>query len=418
MTLSKQTEQELSGKLKAWAICLFLILCPIAFTPQMTDIRVFQEHFYQVSAIVLISLFIGNLWISAFILWNLYLFIHNGAQVGSMQVGNIIFGALLFRFTRNYFKKESFTPYFKVFVGISLLSMLWMVLQHFGIDPIFIGKSANNTVRFGQSYNDPTGLFALKAANAIYLSVALPAVLTVCPILAALFVPALVACRSSAAALGLLFAIPFYLWNRFGRKVGLIATSVMAIGAASFFWFDLKDDSMTFNSRFPHWHQVVRFSLLHSQGYGPDSFRNHNKHKNFEFVSDRHYNPATLYQESDKKMIWVPYYTNEGHKKELNTKDIMDSEGAMQINKWQEAHNEYIQAFFEYGIFGLLLIIGFIAQIIRRFYFATKTLEVITLASMIAVFLLTSVTQFPFHLARLGFMFPILLGVFFSKTEK
>ena len=52
-----------------------------------------------------------------------------------------------------------------------------------------------------------------------------------------------------------------------------------------------------------------------------------------------------------------------------------------------------------------------------RFWTSTKNVETIALTSAIIIFGVFSMTQFPLHIARVGYLLPVLGGLFFISTE-
>lgn len=70
--------------------------------------------------------------------------------------------------------------------------------------------------------------------------------------------------------------------------------------------------------------------------------------------------------------------------------------------KLYEAHNEYIQIWFETGIIGLLLVIVFLGNIARRCFYDIK--QKIPLITAFIMILFISVLSFPFHVASTAFI--------------
>src|SRR3990167_6433332 len=135
----------LLNKARHWAMVIFLFSIPL-FQSTTAPARVYQESWFQYAAIVLTSLFIGNFWIGAFLVWNVFTYILGGADVGSRQLLNVLFGSLLFMFSRWYFKKNRFEDYYKPLVLLGSISIFWMGLQVLGIDPLFHGAAPNGEI--------------------------------------------------------------------------------------------------------------------------------------------------------------------------------------------------------------------------------------------------------------------------------
>ena len=148
-------------------------------------------------------------------------------------------------------------------------------------------------------------------------------------------------------------------------------------------------------------------------GWGPDSFRNYNKNKKFLFKSDEDYNPM-LMEKKDATTEILSYYSVDMTKLPDNLKGRIPKN----INTWGEAHNEFLQFLFEYGLFGVLFISLFLKEMYDRFVLSNKSREVLALFGMLMVLFLASMTQFPFHVARISGILGILLGAYFSFTDK
>ena len=103
-----------------------------------------------------------------------------------------------------------------------------------------------------------------------------------------------------------------------------------------------------------------------------------------------------------------------------NGKWVERFQGKKPVNPvgWQEAHNEYLQLWFEYGLIGLIILFFFFRDLIFRFRQAPKTSEILTLFGCLITYALLSIVQFPFHLARISGIFTVILGAYYAKTDK
>lgn len=404
-------------KAKVFGLFLILLLVPICYTSG--DIRKFQETTMVVAGMAYASLFFGSIWITLFFLLNIGLFIWNGCAVGSGQVVNIFIACILFTASRSFFQKRSMDILVNSFKILVLLNLSWMILQLCRIDPLFLRQDSLGVIQWGQPFMMPSGFFNYQAAIGMFFSLAMPfffSFSTILPLL--LLIPICLASSSACYLSGAVMAIYGIFYIRlftFKRKI-IYWLLFICIAFAGIFgiYRDFSIDKLTGNSRFENWHLYVKMSLNHPLfGHGPDSFRNTTIHKNYTFASDEDYNPLIMESMPDGNFLAKYYSADEGKRIDRFKGRVPKS-----FAEWREAHNEYIQVFFEYGLLGLILIGFFLYEIFRRFRLSTDSKEVRVLFGAILCYLAFSTTQFPFHLARIVIFLPIILGAFFAYTDK
>lgn len=398
--------------IKKHFLTVFMVTCPVIYTLLGSNLREFQELFFQLMAVCLVALFLGNRWLSAFLVLNAVLFAYAGADIGMGQVFNVLMGCLIFMVARAHFKTNSFLDQSKVIIWVGVASIYWMSLQLYGIDPIYVGQNGAGQLLEGQQFNDPVGLFGIKMANGIFLSLVGACLCALNIFLVPFLLVPIFLCLSSVAVLSFLTAILFYTYHLHRRAfVWILAISLVA--GAAYLVIDQKKDPKSFSSRFAVWHSAVKFSLKNPLGYGPDSYRNTNRVKDFVFGGDeegRHAIIRTISPtEADFKYYDPNYAVMENGFKDTKPKNVQF---------WDNPHNEYIQLLIEYGFFGLILLIGLIREMVYRFRFATPDKELVLITACLLVYAVASITQFPMHLARLGCLFPILLGAFYARTDE
>lgn len=410
---------------KYWWLIAMLVLCPIAYDPAGGQLRPFQEHFLEYMSIGFVCLFFENIWLTLFMLWNIFLYIYSGSEVGSMQVLNVFFACLVFRFTRAWFKKNKFDNCYKPILGMLVASLVFVVLQKLRIDPLSVPQDGAGNMQTGPM-TQPCGLFGIPMAHGIFLAMCMPILASVNLFLAPLLLIPIYLCRSSAAVLAALAATGFYVYQLYKRWF-IYFLGVLVLGGMLFVWYDTTSDPGTMKARFPMWSAVVKYSLHRPEGYGPDSFRNYNAHKDFKFNSDRNYEAIIAISPThDESNIMATYYSptsdtatvirlNEEASKHGFPKN---SGGVMELNSWDDPHNEYLKVLFEYGIPGFILLIGLIAEMIRRFRNTMKSKELVTVTACLIVFAVAAGSQFPLSIARLAVFFPILGGAFYAITDK
>ena len=405
------------NKLREYAIAAYLILVPLCYKPAFS--RQVQEDFFQYMAIGLTAFFVGNFWIGAFLILNVFLFVYNGATVGFDQVFNIFCGTIIFIFSKYFFSKNRFDMVYKPIMFVTFVTIGWMALQLFNIDPLFSGQN-NMGQRLVGVFNDPIGFFGIKEANGTFLTLAMPIVAAVNPILSLLLLIPIKTCQSSSVYLATLCAILFYTFY-LHRKQFFWFLLLIPIGAGYLIVKDLHTDPKTFTSRFPVWHSAISLSLENPIGYGPDSYRNFNKHKDFKFVGDNLYQHGIVVQLPDGRIAFRYYSVNNDQKA---SDELMKKVGETHIftkgrmDEWDNPHNMYVNVIFQYGIIGLILMVGLLTQMYLRFKTAIKSKELIVITSCFLVYLVTGLTHFPIDLARTGYLFPIILGGFFAITDR
>lgn len=399
-------------KAKEWAFYAFLFTVPIFCVAGNLDTRVVQERYFQAACMILGSLYFGNIWIMLFLWLGIILFIVNGSTVGASNILSIFLTGIIFACSRNFFSNKSFVKYSNALYLVLFLSLILTIFQLFGISPINTTMSSDGVLHPEMTFTLPCGLFFLPAFHGIFITL-------ICSILVMssswlfflLLIPVFI-CQSSAVAMALGFLVIFYAYHKLRRFFWLFVIAGI-IGAGTYLYMDNKHDKLTFNSRFENWHCFLSKALANPLGYGPDSFRNYNTTKNFQFTSDEDYNPIIRTKLNNKEDILVYHSADLG-----KTSQRYKGRIPKHITDWDNPHNEYIQLFFEYGIFGIILLICLLREIYYRFILSDKSKEVLALFACLCCFFIVSITQFPFHLARLSGIFGVILGAYYANTDK
>lgn len=366
---------------------------------------------YQCMAMGLVCLFCPNIWLSAFMALNVILFARNGGTVGFETVVNIFIGIMLYMASLRFFSETKFSKCYKPILWVGFVSIVFMITQVLGIDPLhFFYDTASNGMRLDRSFTDPVGIFGLKAHEGIFYSLMIPifaaSVNSLWLIPACLTLWLITICKSTAAIFGAIISLLFFCWFK-RRKAFWIILPISLIGGLFYSYkSDYKDDPQMFCSRFNTWHMAVRQSLEQPFGYGPDSWRNLTPFKNFMFMGDEKNRAIIAVHVKDDKYKPIYYDMNTAKMQELMKVDPSEHNP----NFWDDPHNEFIKGLFFYGFFGLFLIGGFLKGLWTKFKSCSQSTEACVIASLIIVFLISSTTQFPLSVARLGYLFPVLIG--------
>lgn len=363
---------------------------------------------------LLATAFVGDVLISLFFAWALLLYWMNGMSVGTDTVSNIFLGIMLYGLSKRFFSKFSFDKEAGILLWVGVITISVMALQKLGLDPLHLMfNPSNGGIQFHKDFTDPVGMFNLKAHNGIFLALLVPILaMTSIPIALLLFVPIFYS-YSSAAMLSAVTSLLFFTYHRARRWFYVLSVGLLAL-IVIYFVFDFKQAPEMYRSRWNTWHMTIKNALLRPIGYGPDSFRNFTKHKDFLFVGDQDNHTGLGFKAGDDTLRFIYYDVSPQRMKEINNGGIYKM---VSPNFWDHPHNEYINLLFCFGIPGLALVFMFFRENLLKFMSKPKTPEMVLVASMLLVYAVSSITQFPLCVARLGYIFPILLGAWKASME-
>jgi hypothetical protein len=420
--------RDIIDKVKYYWFILMVVLVPCAYPPMGGEMRPFQEHFFQWMSIGLIALFLENIWLTLFLIYNVILYLAGGGVIGSMQTLNILFGCLLFRFSRSYFSKHDFSMMYKPILFTLCISMVFMVMQFLHIDMINMPQTGDMRLISGTN-TQPVGIFSICFAHALFMDMCMPILATTFSwgwIPALLLLIPIYLCKSSAAMLAALIIILVYSYFRYDKfkKWILGITAILIILGGLYIYHDYRQDPGTMKSRFPMWSAVIKSCFNHPEGYGPDSFRNFNTKKHFIFHSD--VNRETMIEVQHGNDTLISYYSpsNDSAKVSALNESLekngfpKDNKGISQISTWDNPHQILLTILFEYGFFGLFLFFGLCRDIIIRFMRSSQNMTIVTVFCCLLIFPFGGLTEFPIHIARLAVFLPIFGGAFYALTEQ
>ncbi len=371
-------------RLVYWVFYTFLISCFVftyATNPsEQISMRLVQEAFFRHAVMVLFSLLIGNIYFTLFFIWNMFLFLMNGFDIGASYTLNIFMAMVLYAVSKRVFERFSFTDFDKGFLILGIVNMVWMIMQRFGIDPLYSGATGGLPAP-SWDFRDTVGLFGIKAAQGIFYALLIPILARMsvfCSLF--LFIPIWLS-NSSAGIVSACAALMFYTYySKQGFTIVLPYPVVSHLRLASFpsfglrflilrlRWFLVLAISLTalsigyiafkdyraspgmLFSRFGVWHLAIRQTLVTPLGFGPDSVRNIVGKKDFLFGGDDQFRTTIgiwtgKVNEDGKKQFAAIYYHPNMYKMRNGFKDVVSES----LHWWDHLHNEYINSAFQWG---------------------------------------------------------------------
>ena len=342
-----------------------------------------QQLFFICMVVTIFGFLLGNIWISMFLWWTVFLTAHFKFQVSSTYLINVFCGCVLYYTTKAVAKKEHIEFFLNTLLWLVAINLGLMILQLFGLD--FINKLARYTTEgfkgFLENY-DPAGFMGYKGAMGCLMACAVP-VLASRPgkwglILAvALFLP-LYLSKAAICIAGGLVAFLFVLWYKdlgfsvrgfyiSSRAAWLSVLLVLVISGLCYMKFTELPMGNSIPQRLNQWKLVARDCVMHPIiGWGPDSFRNETERKKF------------VYAMSPNLM----------------------KDGGVHYSYWDNPHNLLISLFYEWGVIGLLILLGYFRFLALAFQKSIKDPEILALSGVILAVLVVSMAQFPMFLAR------------------
>lgn len=176
---------------------------------------------------------------------------------------------------------------------------------------------------------------------------------------------------------------------------------------------DSKANMMT--DRGNMWRLAVQDALSRPfVGMGLDSFRNVGQLKPFLYFKDATNNNALRMTYIGGEKPWVA-----PAKYPIKFKDVTDKDGNIVkealVNPWDNPHNEFISILYEFGIIGFLIFCALLWDITKRL---RRDPMIMTIFAVFLVYLVSSIGQFPFHLARTAHLSVIFLACYYKLTEE
>lgn len=386
---------------------LFILLLPTFYIPGL-DVRHTQTNFFQISMFVLLAIFHVNRFFGLFLLWATIQFVFfDKIPNDSMTLQNIFFAAFLYHFISKYATLSK--KYLWALSLVLALSVLWIPLQIFQHDPIFVPVSTNPYVS-QTVITDFAGFFGMTAAMGNYAAMVMPFAFILNPVLIPVCLIGLFFSKSSFSIVAALVASLFFFWFR--KRI--IFWAILLIFGTSSAVYVLKYDMPhgQFSRRAHVWELILKEACMKQfLGHGIGSYNS--EYVFIESSKTLHNtmatNPAQLLKflaedsKDNPKVLDFISRMNPNQADFASVRDVMMKEG-LDFHPWAEAHNDFLQVFFEFGLIGLVLIGWYIYDIFKRFFklgLEKNWFALSLLSSFIAILIVTN-GHFTFHLTKLG----------------
>lgn len=340
-----------------------------------------QELFFRYGTIFLFGLasfmhpkrfFTDKLFI-VFMLYTLLSTMAKGFDIDSRRaILNVFFGFIFYKTVVQNFDFKKIKQFGWMFFGLLMLNLVFCGLQFLGKDPLF-----SSVGLYKAGWKDTlVGMMKLKVHLGVLSAVVAPLMMFVSPWLIIPCIGLLIISQSSAAAIAFLASLILISFHKLPKRTFYLALILIC---SAFYMYVFKFDMPTgqFGERFQVWFATTTLTLKKDLyfGQGLGTFAG------LGVITIQH-------NSSPQNWIWC--------------------------------HNEFLQLWYESGVFGLLIVVLFIIQNVKAlFKYRLKTIineYVFLLASFISI-LCVSFLHFPFHLGRFAGVFIFFMALLAAKRE-
>ena len=382
------------SKIQKYILFFYISVCPIFwhnglnFGPQ--TLRISQAQFFQIGIVLMFSTMIKNIWLSLFLMLTVGLYAFFSFQ-SNVYVMNVFMACMLYHLVDTFLERKDIPTVLSIIKWLVFANILWMVFQLCGWDFLFKMKSD------GKYAWDPVGLMGIKAVSGLFIALCVPIMARANSFVALLMFYPMWLTQCSVAIVGGGLGYLFHLYQ-FKRKFFYIALVVGLLFGSYYVYNDSKANM--FGDRLSLWKITLRDAVKHPvAGWGLDSFRNMSKYKTFMYVKNVETNKTGKAHKVGERMIAEPGLAKPEDR----------------IDPWDNVHNEYIQLFYEFGFIAFIILGLLIGDMVRRFNRYDR--DVVAIMGFFIVLAVVSIGQFPFHLARVGFLIPVLYACYNKLTD-
>lgn len=380
---------------------VLLILSSLLFTPKGKPAK--QEWKFNAA---LFALFAWSLCVYLFYkegwptLFNLFL----GVGVYLTAIRNLVYDDLKF-----------------IIKGIGYIAGFvtgYLILQYLGFD------MRDQTTRGAYQTIPKCSIFGLQAHYGLYLAMIIPlffykindidingsirgvirAVLVFLGVGVAFI--ALYPSNSTAAYLGLLAAVLFFFWHK--KRVIFWAFLAPVILGTIFYIVKFDNPMGMQGTRIDMWCKVIQDGHSKPFGHGLDSFRTDEKEGAVRYFKYAYNNKTVRVKKMGQD--WMM-------QESADTAFLNRIKEGNPLDLWDDPHNEYIKLFYWCG-FPALIALGFMLYYLMGVFrfSARRPIAVASFASLISIAIFSTM-QFPFGVARIGHMIPIIAGMFIVSAR-
>ena len=287
------------------------------------------------------------------------------------QVLNVFFGVLFYKMVVEHFDIKKLNEFVAWLFWLLVANLALCFFQAFKADPIF--RHINyDIVPVSETM---VGFMKLKAHLGTTAAIICPALLVLSPWLILVALPLVYYSHASAAAMALSVSLIMVAYFRMNKKIfSVILLALVVAGAYYILKFDMPTGQ--FNQRLMMWHRTLAQGLTQSPFFG------------LGIGSFGRWSPQSDQLTVTEKLTWI----------------------------W--AHNEFLQAFFEMGISGLVIILCFIRG---RFIDFKKHMKIPELQALFGCFvsiLVVSFFHFPWHQGKTVGLCLFLMAIFHARVAE
>lgn len=382
----------------------FMMIVPLYYNSMQfhgyMTMRMGQEQAYELGITVLFAIiFVENLWLALFLVWSSFIYAYyNFPGIGGGYVMHIFQACMLYQLTYHLVNRKRVETIFKLILVLCAINLIFTVLQIVGYDPIYLNYST------GVMNFDPVGVMGLKAISGVFSAICIPIALYFSPWLVIAIVPALILSDCSSAVAATVVSILFLAYQQ-SRKLFTYLLIPVAMAGCLYFAHDSKMNMMS--DRVNLWKESAKDAFTRPiVGMGLDSFRNIGALKPFLYFKNNVDNTALRMKYHQDENRWFPM---------SQTPPKLSKDGVLYVDPWDNPHNEFVGLFYEFGLVGFLIMMALCADVVKRLY---RDPVVATIFAVFLVYLVSSIGQFPFHLARTAHFSVILLACYYKLTDK